>query len=64
MPRNAQKSNNKFFIQFGMSLSVALAYFAAIFALSMQYLATIALQTNELGVLAQAEFQFALAQNA
>lgn len=61
MPRNALKSNIGFYLYFGISLGIILAYFIAMYVISRQYLDGIRLETKELNVLAKAEFQMALA---
>ena len=60
-PKNSQGSNKKVFIQFGVGVLFIMAYFTAMFVLSLQYINNIQIITKEMNVLAQAESYFSFA---
>lgn len=62
-PKNSQGSNRKVFIQFGIGVLFIMAYFVAMFVLSVQYINNIQIITKEMNVLAQAESYYSFAQN-
>jgi len=60
-PKNSQGSNTKVFIQFGIGILCIMAYFVAMFVISIQFISNIQTITNEMNVLAQAESYYMFA---